>query len=115
MISVSVSSIAVTVSAVAEGSSFTGVIGSVIVAAALVSTPLFAVPASSSTWKSKLRSVTESAAVIWKNCDGEHSLEEIADALEAGYDAPRETIVSDLNGLLEDLKSKGLLDTPAAE
>jgi hypothetical protein len=59
--------------------------------------------------------ITESAAVVWKVCDGEHSLDEIADTLEAHYDASRETISSDLSNLIEDLRSKGLLQSPAAE
>ena len=59
--------------------------------------------------------ITESAAVVWRACDGECGVEAIIDQLEARYEAPRETIVSDVNSLIEDLTSKGLLESPPAE
>ena len=58
--------------------------------------------------------ITESASLVWNSCDGEHSLEEIVDVLEAAYDAPRETISADVDSLIEDLTSKELLRTSAA-
>jgi len=59
--------------------------------------------------------ITESAAVAWMLSDGEHSIDEITDELEAQFDANRQTIASDLSNLFEDLQIKGLLQSPSAE
>jgi hypothetical protein len=54
--------------------------------------------------------VTETAALVWRACDGTHSLEQIVDKLHAEFDAARETIVDDVTKLIDDLASKGLID-----
>jgi hypothetical protein len=59
--------------------------------------------------------VTETAAAAWKAFDGDRSVEAVVDELEARFDAPRETIQTDVNKLVEDLQSRGLLETPASE
>ena len=59
--------------------------------------------------------INESAAVAWRICDGEHSVDDITSELGARFEADRETISADLSKLLEDLQSRGLLESPPAE
>lgn len=55
-------------------------------------------------------SLTDVGARIWELCDGEHTIDEIADSLAAEYDAPPETIRADAYELLEELGAAGLLE-----
>ncbi len=55
--------------------------------------------------------VTETAALVWRACDGTHSVEQIVEKLHAEFDAPQETIADDVSKLLDDLTSKGLIDS----
>jgi uncharacterized protein len=49
------------------------------------------------------------AAFIFELCDGEHSVEEILEALAARYDAPRDVLGQDLDGVLVELAGKSLV------
>jgi Coenzyme PQQ synthesis protein D (PqqD) len=55
-------------------------------------------------------SLTDVGARIWELCDGEHTLDEIADELAGEYDAAPETIRTDARDLLEELAAEGLLE-----
>jgi Coenzyme PQQ synthesis protein D (PqqD) len=55
-------------------------------------------------------SLTDVGARIWELCDGQHTLDEIADALAGEYDAARETIHADAHALLDELAAEGLLE-----
>jgi hypothetical protein len=59
--------------------------------------------------------VNESAAAAWKLSDGTRTLDEIAEELEAQFDASRDAISADLTSLFGDLRSRGLLEPPSAE
>jgi hypothetical protein len=54
--------------------------------------------------------ITESAARIWRLCDGEHTLAQIVDALEAHYDVARDVVAGDVRKLAEDLTARQLVD-----
>jgi len=51
----------------------------------------------------------ETAVEILKLVDGQRSLDDIADALAARFDAPRETIAVDVAAMLRDLAEKGAI------
>ncbi len=51
----------------------------------------------------------EHAVEILKLVDGQRSLGDIADALAAQFDAPRETIAADVTAMLHDLADKGAI------
>ena len=51
----------------------------------------------------------EHAVEILKLVDGQRSLDDIADALAARFDAPRETIAVDVAAMLRDLAEKGAI------
>ncbi|MBV8612671.1 MAG: pyrroloquinoline quinone biosynthesis peptide chaperone PqqD [Acetobacteraceae bacterium] len=51
----------------------------------------------------------EHAVEILKLVDGQRSLDDIADALAARFDAPRETIAADVAAMLRDLAEKGAI------
>src|SRR5262245_38606242 len=46
---------------------------------------------------------------ILRLCDGERSVEAIADALAGQYAAPKERILTDVTSLLQDLADKGVI------
>lgn len=48
----------------------------------------------------------------WDLCDGTRTVAEIASLLEAEFDAPAETILSDLLELLTDMANENLLGEP---
>jgi hypothetical protein len=54
-------------------------------------------------------SLNELGSRIWELCDGERSLSEVADLLEAEYDAPREQIQEDCRALIAELLEGRLL------
>jgi len=54
-------------------------------------------------------SLNELGAKIWELCDGCRPLIEVADQLEAEYDAPREVILQDCRELIDSLLTKSLL------
>ncbi len=49
------------------------------------------------------------ALEILQRCDGEATVEAIADDLARKFAAPREEILRDVSGLLQDLADKGML------
>ena len=49
------------------------------------------------------------ALEVLKLCDGERSLEAIADLLAARYAAPKERILADVTSMLQDLADKGVI------
>ncbi len=49
------------------------------------------------------------AVEVLKLCDGERSLEAIADLLAARYAAPKERILIDVTSMLQDLADKGVV------
>lgn len=51
----------------------------------------------------------EHAVEILKLVDGQRSLDDIADALAVRFDAPRETIATDVTAMLRDLAEKGAI------
>ncbi|MBV8869426.1 MAG: pyrroloquinoline quinone biosynthesis peptide chaperone PqqD [Acetobacteraceae bacterium] len=51
----------------------------------------------------------ETAVEVLKLVDGQRSLDDIADALAARFDAPRETIAVDVAAMLRDLAEKGAI------
>ena len=55
-------------------------------------------------------SLTDVGARIWELCDGEHTLDEIADELAREYEAAPETIRADAHDLLDELAEEGLLE-----
>jgi hypothetical protein len=56
-----------------------------------------------------LFTITSVGADIWRICDGEHSLGEMAELLVAAYDVDRETVDRDIQDFLTDMKSRGLV------
>jgi hypothetical protein len=46
---------------------------------------------------------------IWELCDGERSIDQIADAISAEFDAPLEMIRADVRDLLTELRGEHLL------
>lgn len=48
---------------------------------------------------------------VIKLCDGETALDGVIDQLAAKFDAPRETIASDVTGMLQGLADKGFIVT----
>ena len=55
-------------------------------------------------------SLSDVGARVWELCDGEHTLDEIADQLAAEYDAEPATIREDVRELLSELAGEGLLE-----
>jgi hypothetical protein len=53
--------------------------------------------------------LNEVGSRIWELCDGTHRVEQLVCMLAKEYDAPAETIETDILELLEDLRSKNLL------
>jgi pyrroloquinoline quinone biosynthesis protein D len=51
------------------------------------------------------------ALEVLKLCDGERTLEAIADLLAARYAAPKEHILADVTSMLQDLADKGVIKT----
>ena len=58
---------------------------------------------------SSVHELNETAGLFWRYADGQKDLEEIAASLAAMYDAPMDTIRSDIEELVADLSSKNLL------
>jgi hypothetical protein len=54
--------------------------------------------------------LSESAALVWHACDGNHTAAEIADALAVVYEASDERIAHDVEALLQHLVDIGLLE-----
>ena len=57
--------------------------------------------------------IADVGARIWELCDGERSLEQIAAVVAAEFDAPPETIRTDLIEFVGELRSEQLLVAPA--
>jgi len=55
----------------------------------------------------------EIAVAVLQRCDGIANIGAIAAALAAAYDAPRETVESDVIEMLQDLAEKGIVDDAA--
>ena len=56
--------------------------------------------------------LNDSAAAILKLCDGEHTIEQIVDTLTQQFTgADRSQIVEEVEGLLAQLQTRGLLET----
>ena len=53
------------------------------------------------------------AVAVLKRCDGVASIAAIAEALAKEFDAPRETVESDVIEMLQDLAEKGIVDDAA--
>ena len=53
--------------------------------------------------------LTEVAADIWRACDGQQTIDDIAELLLMAYEIDRETLLADLQSCLEDLESKKLI------
>ena len=53
--------------------------------------------------------ISSSASLVWRACDGRHSMDEIVDQIETEYEVDRETVKKDVNRLLDDLAQFGLL------
>lgn len=58
----------------------------------------------------KIHQLNESAAYIWKHCDGRHSAPEIARLLTEVYDIPVSVAEPDVMRTVNDLAMLGLLD-----
>lgn len=54
----------------------------------------------------------EVGARVWELCDGEHTVNDIVARIAAEYDAPVDVIESDVNRLLEELRTESLLTVP---
>ena len=54
-------------------------------------------------------SLNEVGTVFWQMLDGQRSLQDCAAQIAADYDAPQETILSDLNELAGELLKEGLV------
>ena len=54
-------------------------------------------------------SITGVGADIWRVCDGEHTVAEIAELLLTAYEVDRDTLEKDLAEFLDDMKAKGLI------
>lgn len=50
------------------------------------------------------------ASLIWENCDGLHTIQNITDILLQEYDALPEQALSDVTGVISQFKEKGLLE-----
>ena len=53
--------------------------------------------------------VSASASLVWRVCDGLHSVDEIVDQVESQYEVDRETAEKDVSKLLADFANFGLL------
>ena len=53
--------------------------------------------------------ISSSASLVWRACDGRHSMDEIVDQIETAYEVDRETAQKDVNRLLVDFAQFGLL------
>ena len=53
--------------------------------------------------------ISSSASLVWRACDGRHSMDEIVDQIETEYEVDRETVKKDVNRLLDDFAQFGLL------
>jgi pyrroloquinoline quinone biosynthesis protein D len=57
----------------------------------------------------KALAISQSAALIWEICDGEHSVDQLIEHLLATYDAPRETISADVRACIRELANVELV------
>jgi pyrroloquinoline quinone biosynthesis protein D len=57
----------------------------------------------------------ETAVEVLKRCDGQRSVNDIAEALSQDYQAPLEVVTSDILEMLQDLTDKGVLIRAQAE
>ena len=53
--------------------------------------------------------LTEVGALVWDACDGSRTVADIVELVVATYDAPAETVLSDVRELLDDLVREELL------
>jgi len=58
-------------------------------------------------------SLNEVGCRVWELCDGNHSIAQLVETLEAEYDAPAETLTEDVLEVLEHLRGgKLIVDAP---
>lgn len=57
----------------------------------------------------KMIYLSESAAVVWKLCDGERTAQEIVNLLADAYPESRETVIGDVVAALDSLVREGAL------
>jgi hypothetical protein len=55
-------------------------------------------------------SLNQSAAAIWQLCDDERTMADIADELGKKFEVPRETLCSDIELAINQLRSDGAID-----
>jgi len=53
--------------------------------------------------------LNETAAFIWKLCDGKHSIKDIVDSLIEGYDVDRSTAIDDVFEIIWSLEERKLI------
>jgi len=53
--------------------------------------------------------IDEVGATIWNLCDGDHTLQQIAETLSQEYDVDVSEALQDVNEFVVDLRSKGLI------
>jgi hypothetical protein len=61
---------------------------------------------------SYVHELNETASLIWKSADGEHSADEIAQAVAKSYDVGLAEAKADVDELIDVLSAKGLLVAP---
>ena len=61
---------------------------------------------------SQVHELNETASVIWKFADGEHSVDQIAEAVAEGYEVPIDVAQADVRELIDVLSAKCLLMAP---
>ena len=53
--------------------------------------------------------LNESAAAVWQLCDGERTVQQVADILADAYPEARAKVVADVNDVIDDLYREGAL------
>lgn len=62
--------------------------------------------------KSKVHALNATAKVIWNACDGEHTVEDLAEELLRRFDVDRDTARRDARKAIEEFRVLGLLVKP---
>lgn len=57
----------------------------------------------------ELYALNDTGKAVWALLDGERTVDQVVDALDAGFDAPRDEIERDVRGLLEELRARAIV------
>jgi hypothetical protein len=62
--------------------------------------------------RAQVKVLNPTAITVYALLDGRHTVDEIADAVVAEYEVPREVAVADVHAFLADLEGQGMLAPP---